>query len=238
MAKVHQRKRDHPDQTPLTDKRLRGTAHHEAGHAIVGWLCDHVVGEVTIRPNSDKGSLGSADLQHEGSNDLFEFGMIVPNPNDPEDWVVRTGERTARPLTENERHWDELKDRLSCVSQDEKEVMGSVAGMVAEQKFSPETFEPRTDGGDRESSRWSLFHLSNETGKPVDEVWDEMAARVGELLDDPLVRRVVRALAAALLKEETLSGEAVTQVIRQTVTGPSWSPRPRGGHPQGGRKRA
>lgn len=244
----------------MADKRLRGTAHHEAGHAIIGWLCDHVVGEVTIRPDREAGYLGLAHLHEEGCNDLFKPFTMTPHPNDPEVWLVHTSARTARPLTEDERHWLELHDRLFMGNQNERQLIPLVAGMVAEQKFSPGTFDPRSGDADYEIAGECLWRLSDESGTPVDELWAQMAARVGELLDDPLVGRVVTRLARALLRKETMSGEDVTRVIRRVVTGPSWSPRPgrsrtrpavwnptkdvaeaprpRVGRPRGGRKRA
>ena len=217
----------------MTDKQLRGTAHHEAGHAVIGWLCEHVVGEVTIRPDPDEGSLGSAHLHEEGCNDLSKSFTLTPHPNDPEDWMVRTSARTTRPLTEDERHWLELHDRLSVGNQDERELIPLVAGVVAQQKFSPGTVEP--SGGDRdyEIAGECLWRLSQASGALVDEVWAQMAARADELLDDPLVRRVVTRLARALLRKGTLSGEDVTRVIRRTViTGPTWSPRPNRARPK------
>ena len=131
----------------MTSKKLEGTAYHEAGHAVIGWLCDHDVGEVTIRPDREAGYLGSAHLHEEGCNDLFKPFTLTPHPNNPGVWLVRTSARTARPLTEDERHWLELHDRLSMGNQDERELIPLVAGVVAEQKFSPGTVGP-ADGGE------------------------------------------------------------------------------------------
>ena len=116
---------------------LKATAYHEAGHAVIAWLCDHTLGEITIRPNHERGFDGNVQHNDAGCNDLFGFRELALDPDAPGGWAVRTGEATTRHLTEHERHWLHLHERLGLEGREfgpasfwEPEVMIAAAGFA------------------------------------------------------------------------------------------------------------
>lgn len=202
-------------------KALQSTAYHEAGHAVVAWLCDHDLGEVTICPDRHRGTLGNVQHNEEGSNELFEIDEIEPYADAPGGFVVRTGDQAGRHLTADERHWFELRERLSGQDIDEQHVMIAAAGEAAERRYSPESVEPEQSQDDWKSVFQSLERLTEKRGTLMEETRAKMIARATSLLDDPLVWRMVEAIANALLAKETLTPKEVRPEIRAVVIGRS-----------------
>jgi len=198
-------------------KALQSTAYHEAGHAVVAWLCDHDLGEVTICPDRYRGTLGNVQHNEEGSNDLFEIDEIEPYADAPGGFVVRTGNQAGRHLTNDERHWFELRERLSEQVLDEQHVMIAAAGESAERRHSPETVEPEQSQDDWKSVFQSLERLTGKYGLSQGKVRSKLSAQTMSLLDDPLVWRTVVRVADALLVQETLTMTEVRRVIREAV---------------------
>ena len=198
-------------------KALQSIAYHEAGHAVVAWLCGHSLGEVTIRPDTAKGTLGNIQHDEQGSNDLFEPFELEPYADAPGGWVVRTGDTTTRHLTDDERHGLELSERLSGQDLDEQHVMIAAAGEAAERKFSPETVEPEQSQDDWKSVFQSLERLTVKRQLSQGKVRSKLTAQTVSLLDDPLVWRMVEAVADALLAKQTLSADEVRRAIREAV---------------------
>ena len=203
----------------MTDLRLEATAYHEAGHAVVAWLCDHALGECTIKPDDDAGWLGSIRHDDYGLSDLYGPGGLHPYPDAPGGWLVLTGDSTGRHLTEDELRWVELNEGLGVQSgdADEAHVMIAAAGQEAQRRFARGTVEPHQSSQDWESVAEHLGRLAGERGSTAEEVRDQMTTRTAELLRDPLVWRVVDGVARGLLEHETLFARDVNRVIREVI---------------------
>ncbi len=199
------------------DDQVTATAYHEAGHAVVAWLCDHSLGEVTIRPDRVKGTLGNIQHSEIGLNDLFDLGELCPVEDAPGGYAVRTGEQSGRHLTSDEQHWLELHDRLSGQDLDDQHVMIAAAGEVAERRYSHETVEPEQFRDDWKRVFQSLERLTGKYGLPQGKVRSKLSAQTMSLLDDPLVWRMVGSVADALLAHETLTMTEVRRAIREAV---------------------
>ncbi len=217
----------HYEGVALMQKRadLKATAYHEAGHAVIAWLCDHTLGEITIRPNHERGFDGNVQHNDAGCNDLFGFRELALDPDAPGGWAVRTGEATTRHLTEHERHWLHLHERLGLDGREfgpagfwEPEVMIAAAGQEAQRRFDPDSVEPHQSEHDWDSIHESLERLAEKRGESMEAIRANLTARTAELLSDPMVWRVVRAIAKGLLESETLNDQEVTAIIRQTVS--------------------
>ena len=72
---------------------LLSTAYHEAGHAVIAWLCNHTLGEVTIRRDRQGGNLGKVQHSEYGDNDLFGLRALEIDDDAPGGFVVRTSEQ-------------------------------------------------------------------------------------------------------------------------------------------------
>lgn len=193
-------------------------AYHEAGHAVVAWLCDHDLEVTTIRPDPDKGTLGEIEHDEQGSNELFDPFELHPSEDAPYGFVVvLTGETSWRFLTGDEIDLLELRDRLSDRHATEQHVMIAAAGEATERRYAPETVKPEQSGRDWESVSEHLEHLAEKRGKSHREVRSDLTAETTSLLDDPLVWRMVEGVADALLAQETLTSTEVTRAIRAVV---------------------
>ncbi len=201
-------------------------AHHEAGHAVVAWLCDHYLGEVTIRRDRRMGTLGSVQHHEQGLNDLFEVFELHADEDAPGGFVVRTGEQSGRYLTSDEIHGLDLHERLSGQNPDEQYVMIAAAGEAAERRHSPEAVEPGGAQDDWESVFEHLERLAGKPGLSQGRVRSKLTAQTVSLLDDPLVWRMIVGVADALLAKETLMWGEVKSAIRKGVRGDdaTWRP--------------
>ena len=190
------------------------TAYHEAGHAVVAWFCDHFIGLATIKPDAEQGVAGRISHHDQNCNALFDPFELVPHPEASGEWVVMTGETTARHLTDAEKRILEIQDGLDEISLAGKVLMIAAAGVVAQGKAIPDSVEPYHGEGDWESAAEELQIQCDDLGISETQARAHATERCRELLEDSIVWKAVDAVTNALLKEETMQGDEVQAVIR------------------------
>ena len=129
------------DKPPFTQKHQ--TAYHEAGHAVIAWLCNHEVISVTIRPDEEAGSLGTMRHDENSLSELFAPFKLTKNPNAPGAWLFRTSDTTGRPLTNKEQRWETLSEEFLEIEPLERDLLVAAAGEQAERKLGTVPVEPR-----------------------------------------------------------------------------------------------
>lgn len=196
---------------------LLSTAYHEAGHAVVAWLCDHTLGEVTIRRDRQRGNLGKVQHSEYGDNDLFGLRALEIDDDAPGGFVVRTSEQEGRHLTDLEMRWVNVIEQVSGSASDEQHVMIAAAGSLAERKLSSERVDPDQSRGDWEAVCENLKRLAKERDESIDEARDRITALTVSLLDDPLVWSIVEGFAGELFNHETLTGGEAKRAIEQRL---------------------
>lgn len=198
-----------------SEHRLAATAHHEAGHAVVGLLLGLRERVVTIRPNRRQGTLGRCRAE--------------------------ALETTRLTLTVHDQ------DRL------ERAVVSLLAGGAAEARFLG---HPNPDGAaqDRWDAARFLARIVQYTNSAEDAPYDANAIEspdedggdpeyMGRLRGraEKLVRArrnwgAIRKLAAELLREETIRGEArirqASGLLTAAETHRATGPRARGASPR------
>ena len=98
---------------------LELTAYHEAGHVVVAWLCDHMLGKSTIRPDHENGILGGVQHSDQGCSELFEPFILTPHPDAPGGYLVRTSETTGGWLwSEPQARSARTRERASAILYD------------------------------------------------------------------------------------------------------------------------
>ncbi len=206
------------DKPPFTQKHQ--TAYHEAGHAVIAWLCNHEVISVTIRPDEEAGSLGTMRHDENSLSDLFAPFKLGKNPNAPGEWLFRNSDTTGRPLTNKEQRWMTLSEEFLEIEPLERDLLVAAAGEQAERKLGTVPVEPRQSRKDWESVAESLEILADKRKLSPTDIRAEAAARVASLLDDSLVWQAVENVANALIRadSETLNRDEAVNLMRKTFT--------------------
>ena len=194
---------------------LEATAYHEAGHAVFAWLCGHRIEYATIKRDPSDGCSGSVQHEKYGDELLFDdISIFDAHPNEPGELVIRTGDTTARPLTQGERYVLELYEDLADLSDPERSVMISASGELAHRKFVPGTFEEYRSASDWENAQEHLWYLAEKQGVDPSEIRANVIDSVNKLLENPWVGCAVKTLSAELLKRETLIDLEIIAVLR------------------------
>lgn len=199
---------------PQQVETLEGTALHEAGHAVMAWFCDHIIGVVSIIPDYDDNSAGHVLSDDKGCNSLFEPFELHPYPEAPGGWVVRLGETEARPLTDNEQRCLELQEEIQVLPRAERCAMVYAAGEVVERIANPGITEWPGAQDDWAKAAEHLDILASDEGIDVGQAKARVIDRSEALLKEPIVWAAVEAVANALLEHEKMDGKAVVEVIR------------------------
>lgn len=183
------------------------TAYHEAGHAVVAWLCHCAIGVVTIK--SDGTFSGSVQQSEYGNGPSLVDGYFWCNG--PDDYTLELTDGTMRRPTAIELQLynfsSELYERFTS---EEIEVLVTAAGEVAQKKADPDGFHPYHSSKDWEDVYETLEHLG-------DGARDRLYKSTEDLLNDPIVWVTVDALAKELLARETMSGDDAIGVMRQAI---------------------
>jgi cell division protease FtsH len=199
---------------PLMDEQERRlVAYHEGGHALVAFLLPHVdpVHRVTITPRGR--SLGVTQFRPLDDRRNYRRAYLL------ERLAVGLGGRAAEEIASD--------DITSGAQNDLQQVTRIARAMVTQlgmaDELGPEYFGGSEDGlqgqpgvaGDGARNPWEPREYSNATAQRIDaalhRLIEEAHERARTVLSDN--RATLDAIAAALMREESLSREELTDII-------------------------
>ncbi|MBT3701423.1 MAG: hypothetical protein HOG12_07890 [Alphaproteobacteria bacterium] len=185
----------------MTKSEIEATAFHEAGHAVMAWLCARNIGKVTIEPVDDEaGSVSHAEYG--------ESAVGLPIFGDGEEGLyVIMPDESPRPLSDIERWLYEFSYKLEWEAEEwEKQALIAFAGEAVDLITAPESFHPGTVASDRAS-----FDEAISEGDGNAEVIHEWAKSI---FTEPTIWKSVSALADKLISQGTLSGNDTLKLLR------------------------
>jgi cell division protease FtsH len=193
---------------PLMDQQERRlVAYHEGGHALVAFLLPHVdpVHRVTITPRGR--SLGVTQFRPLDDRRNYRRAYLL------ERLAVGLGGRAAEEIA--------CEDITSGAQNDLQQVTRMARVMVTQlgmaDELGPEYFGGTSDDAlaGRGYNPWEPKEYSDETAERIDEavhrLIEEAHNRARSVLSDN--RATLDAIAAALMREESLSREELTDII-------------------------
>jgi hypothetical protein len=190
------------------------TAYHEAGHAVVSWYTGFGVDHVTVTPGDGWAGRSIWDADYAVSFDerrimgvwFFphpEQGLLVEDPVDSAIYRQPTGA---------EREIARVDDLLTLTldrGNVERLLMAATAGEAAQLIATATTLDADALEVSHERGDRYVFALADPSAS-----WDEWTDHTKTFLRDATVWRGVEAIAAALLKRRTLTGDDVTEILR------------------------
>jgi hypothetical protein len=180
---------------------LKSTAYHEAGHAVIAWLCENRLGIITVKLEGAK--LGYIQHDEDGPFPSLVDGLFWG------DQKIELTDGTERPATAIELKFNEFASGVADhFTAYEKDVLIAAAGEVAQKKFEPDGFHP-----DHSSQDWGeVFEALEQLGGGARE---RLLSATENLFENPMVWAAVCALANELSARETLSSSEAISIMRQ-----------------------
>jgi cell division protease FtsH len=192
----------------LTDDERRSVAHHEAGHAVIAAVLAHAdpVHKVTILPSGM--ALGTTQQLPTSERHLYERGYLLDT------LAVRLAGRIAEELT--------CDDISSGAANDLADATAIATQMVRDWAMTDELGPVAWGGSPPAPELIGARAYSEETAHTIDQQIQRLLAsqydRARQILLDH--REALEAVAAALIEHETLSGEAVIEIVGQCRAAP------------------
>jgi cell division protease FtsH len=196
-----------PGSALLNQDERRSVAYHEGGHALVAFLLPHVdpVHRVTITPRGR--SLGVTQFRPLDDRRIYRRDYLL------ERLAVGLGGRAAEEVACEE---------ITSGAQDDLQQVTRLARAMVTQLGMADELGPTYFGGAGDdalsgglSSSWELKEYSEETARRIDaavhRLTDEAHQRARTVLRGH--RAALDAIAAALLREESLDREQLTALI-------------------------
>jgi hypothetical protein len=182
-------------------EKLRETAYHEAGHAVIGLAGQLPIGLATIVPKAS--SLGHV--------------IGVAESTAPVGPVFRRGSRSWKQVNTDEEagldpFGNPVRRRVRTAAEHAAEIVMCIAGPMAQAEMRGDytRWRDHASNSDMEIARRHRRELGNEA-----KSWEEYEQETLRL-----VRKywaMIEAVAAKLLKEETLSGYDIDAICRRVV---------------------
>jgi hypothetical protein len=191
---------------PNTTREFQA-AHHEASHAVIGWLCERLIGPITIIPDDDAGTDGLTKDSEQGDATLLDYQRAIYK--DGQHLVISEAGEMVPPNEKQQRILD-LIEKFAGVP--EGDCLSLAAGGMAQSRL-PDP-EPPGDEDDWEKIKRQLPQLAEGWGIDTDAARTRIREKTSALLDDPYVWHAVERLAEALLAKREISGKEAVLVIR------------------------
>ena len=182
---------------PLEKEKI---AHHEAGHAVVGWFLEHAdpLVKVTIVPRGK--ALGFAMYQPSDLN-------LMPEEQILDRISVSLGGRAAEKI---------FFDSVTTGASDDLDKVTKMAySMVTTYGFSKKigqvNFSNMSDGYNKPYSEQTGQDIDAEVKRIVDEQWDRTLALVTEK------KEILQNLAKVLLEQETIERQHLIEILGKYI---------------------
>jgi hypothetical protein len=193
---------------PNTTREFQA-AHHEAGHAVITWICSCSIDTMTIVPNKDAGTEGAVKAGPDGGSELFDIDRSIKETHGK--LQITNTDRTD---------WQDVNKKQLCALNliedhsglPEAECLVSAAGGLAQSRL-PDPGD-LGDGDDWEKIETQVPDLARRWRKKPEDVKARIRKKTSKLLDDPHVWHAVERLAEALLAKREISGKEAVLVIR------------------------
>jgi len=192
---------------PIHDRHRTRIAHHEAGHAVAAFFLDQKTKLVTVVPDEARGVLG----QHQDWGHQALLANLQGTVSDVQTDRI-FGEQPNRDPRERSRAWVQYEV--------EKTIQVLLAGAIATRRFDRRGGQ---DVGAQSDLNWAVA-LAGALADRFEEASSPRQTRMflnwlHVRTEDLLKARwsCVKAVAAALLERNTLTGRQLTTVVLETM---------------------
>ena len=173
----------------MRHSRLKRTAYHEAGHAVMAYWLRRRIHHVTIIPDSDSDSLGHLSKARLAMLSEAEW-----------EFRIDTGDLSR------------LRQKV------EGEILISFAGQVAEELLTNRKRRLAGSASDYQFITTALICLTSDMGDELTAYSNWLYERTRAILSQGMVWRAVQALAAELLTRRYIAGKQARQIIQDAVS--------------------